>query len=231
MKIAAVGHNKPRSKKGDCMPQTVCWSDITERVCQLPSLLHDRVVTIMLSLDRRYSGLGMIRAEPTDRNRSQLTEWIKKGPGGHKVSVIGGTYAEEDAGPLRRVFAVIYDADPLTKGWTNMRVELLGIDHEYPEHRDPKQWNAANFQAWSRDFRHALLALGKSGDPRTPPPNPPAIRLRAYIPPRMQWEPMKAFHDFIFSELEHGQGGRLIDPSSAQVSTDWVDYEFVLDRL
>jgi hypothetical protein len=75
------------------------------------------------------------------------------------------TYAEEAGGPLRRVFAVLYDVDTPKPGWTNMRLELLGIDHEHPEHREAVQWNEANFLAWSRDLRRGLLALGATGDP------------------------------------------------------------------
>jgi hypothetical protein len=212
------------------MPQTVYWSNITEEVRRLPSPLHDRVVAITRGLDNRYGGLGMSR-DPSDTNTSRLTQWINKNPGGHCVSIIGGTYAEEAGGPLRRVFAVLYDVDTTKPGWTNMRLELLGIDHEHPEHREAAQWNEANFLTWSRDLRRGLLALGATGDPCNFPANPPAARLRAYIPPRMHWEPMKAFHDFMLRELEQGVVGRLIDPLHRVESTDWVDYEFMLDRL
>ena len=212
------------------MPQTVRWTNITEEVRRLPSPLHDRVVAIMHGLDKRYGGLGTSR-NPADTSTSRLTQWIDKNPGGHRVSIIGGTYAEEAGGPLRRVFAVLYDVDAGKPGWANMRVELLGIDHEHPQHRESAQWNETNFLVWSRDLRRGLLALGATGDPCNLPANPPTARCRAYIPPRMHWEPMKAFHDFMLRELEQGVVGRLLDPPRLRHSTDWVDYEFILERL
>jgi hypothetical protein len=212
------------------MSQTIRWTNITEEVRRLPSPLHDRVVAIMRGLDKRYGGLGTSR-NPADTSTSRLTQWIDKNPGGHRVSIIGGTYAEEAGGPLRRVFAVLYDVDAGKPGWTNMRVELLGIDHEHPQHRESAQWKEANFLAWSRDLRRGLLALGATGEPCNLPANPPTARCRAYIPPRMHWEPMKAFHDFMLRELEQGVVGRLLDPPQVLDSNDWVDYEFVLDRL
>lgn len=212
------------------MSQTVCWSNITEEVRRLPSPLHDRVAAIMCGLDKRYGGLGTAR-DPSDTSTSRLIQWIDRNPGGHRVSLIGGTYAEEVGGPLRRVFAVLHDVDPAQPGWTNLRLELVGIDHEHPLHREAAQWNKANFMTWSRDLRRGLLALGATGDPRNFPANPQPTRCRAYIPPRMQWEPMKAFHDFMLRELEQGVVGHLVDPPRWTESTDWVDYEFVLERL
>jgi len=98
------------------MPQTICWSNITEEVRRLPSALHDRVAAIMLGLDKRYGRLGLPR-DPSDTSASRLTQRIDRNPGGHIVSIVGGTYAEEAGGPLRRVFADLYDPDATKPGW------------------------------------------------------------------------------------------------------------------
>jgi hypothetical protein len=210
------------------MSQTVRWSDITEEVRRAPSALHDRVAALMGSLDNRYRRLGATK-DPSAPSKTRLSEWVNNGVESHKVGVIGATYVEEPAGPLRRVFAVIYDPVPSSKAWSNMRVELFGIDHEYPEHRDASQWTAAHFRIWFRDIRCALVALAVSGDPMMLPENPPTVPFKAYVPRSMKWQPMKAFLDYIFSELDGRRGGALINPPRQQASGDWVDYAFELN--
>jgi len=210
------------------MPQTPRWFDITDQLRQVPSPVHDRVVAIMQSLDKRYGALARIGQEPTS-NKTRLTEWVNKGADGQKICVIGATYAEEPDGPLRRLFAVLYDSDPVTSKWTNLRIGLLGIDHEYPEHREPDQWNASNFAAWYEDLHRALIGLATSGHLMVLPKHPPALHFKAYVPRSMTWEPMKAFHEFIFRQLERRHGGYLIHPSQVPPAGDWVDYEFMID--
>lgn len=222
-------HEREDVRQVDFMPQTIRWSEITEQIRQLPSPLHDRIVAIMESLDQRYRRLGAPGADPS-KNESRLTRWVNKGAGGRTVSVIGGTYAEEPDGPLRRVFGVIYDRDPTSPGWLNMRVEMLGIDHEYPVHQHPHQWNAAAFEVWFRDLRRALVALSVAGDPRIVLQNPATTaRVKAYVPPSMHWEPMNAFHEFIFGQLDNRHWGYLIHPPHVVRANDWIDYEFVID--
>src|ERR1700691_4338466 len=101
------------------MAQTTQWFDLTERIRSLPSSWHDQIVAIMVSLDKRYVGLGT-HLEPGS-NSSRLTDWVNRKREGHTVSVIGATYAEETEGPLRRVCGVLHDCDPATGGWSNMR--------------------------------------------------------------------------------------------------------------
>ena len=108
------------------MSQTVCWADVTDQVRELPSPLHDRIVVIMQSVDKRYRKLGPLASDRTGR-KSRFTEWVNNGAGGHQVRVVGGTYSEEQNGLLRRVFGVLYDADPTTHLWTSVRLELLEI--------------------------------------------------------------------------------------------------------
>ena len=49
--------------------------------------------------------------------------------------------------------------------------------------------------------------------------------------PKSTRHSFEGLHPFFLSELEWGQGGCLIDPSHAQPSMDWVDHEFMLNRL
>jgi hypothetical protein len=149
--------------------------------------------------------------------------------GGHRASIIGGTYTEEVGGPLRRVFAVLHDVDPASPGWIKCASSCSGSITSIRS--ITKQRTGTNRILWhGRATWSGLLALGATGDPCNLPSNPPTARCRAYIPPRMHWEPMKAFHDFMIRELEHGVVGRLLDPPCLQHSTDWVDYEFILNR-
>lgn len=210
------------------MSQTVVWSDITDQIRSANTSLHDRVVQLMSSLDRRYRALGRVVGSPSE-NRSRLTEWVNKGRDGHRVRVMGAAYAEEPGGPLRRVFGVLHDPVANSTAWTNMRVEILGVDHEHSEHCGAHQWTAAAFEHWFRDLRRALIGLAISGDPMARPHNPPCVRLKAYLPPTMDWEPMKAYQDYIFSELENRRGGSLFHPSGLQRSAEWVDYDFLID--
>ena len=215
-------------EKSHLMSQTPVWLDITDEIREAGTPMHDRVVAIMNSLDGRYRGLGTVWGNPAER-RTRLTEWVNQGRDGQRVRMIGATYAEECGGPLRRVFGVLHDVDPNSPAWINMRVETLGHDHEYAEHRDAAQWNAAIFESWYRDIRRALVGLGTSGDPMKLPPEPRAVRIKAYVPATMAWEPMKQFHDYIFTQLDQRRGGSLIHPSRFRNATDWVDYDFVVD--
>jgi hypothetical protein len=212
------------------MAQTPQWFDLTDQIRSLPSSWHDQIVAIMVSLDKRYVGLRTHR-EPGS-NRSRLTDWVNRKLGGHTVSVVGATYAEETGGPLRRVCGVLHDCDPDTGGWSNMRLEMVGIDHDYPEHCDETQWNRESFSVWSRDFRRVVIALATSGEPMKVPREPSPVRLRAYAPAKMGgWGPMKDLQDYIFRELAEGHGGYLIDPPHFAPSSDWVDYDFVINEL
>jgi len=209
--------------------QTICWTDITDQVRELPSPLHDRVVAIMQSVDKRYRKLGPpLAADPTGR-KTRFTEWVNHGAGGHQIRVIGGTYAEEQVVSLRRVFAMLYDPQPTGTTWTNLRLEILGVDREYPEHRDAEQWNPVNFERWYRDLRRAIVALATTGDPTTRLPDSTCVQLKAYVPAKCDWQPMCAFHEFMLRRLGEAKGGRLVHPSTFEPLSDWVDFEFVFD--
>jgi len=211
------------------MSQTVCWRDVTEEVRELPSSTHERIVSIMQSVDKRYRKLGPpVASDPTGR-KSRFTEWVNNGAGGHQIRVIAATYAEERDGPVRRVFCMLYDPHPVTKSSTNVRLEILGIDREHPEHCQPEQWNHSNFERWYRDLRRAIVALATTGDPSTTLPESASVQLKAYVPAKCDWQPMCAFHEYMLRRLGEGKGGRLVHPSAFEPLSDWVDFEFVFD--
>ena len=209
------------------MTQTVCWTDITDQVRQLPSPLHDRILAIMQSVDKRYRRLGS--SAPDAPQKSRFTEWVNHGAGGHQIRVIGGTYDEEQRGPLRRLFCMLYDSDPTTHVWTNIRLEILGVDREHPEHREAGQWNPTSFERWFRDLRRAIVAVATTGDPATHLPDSACVPLKAYVPARCDWQPMCAFHEYMLRNLEKKQGGYLINPTAFEPLSDWFDFEFVMN--
>jgi hypothetical protein len=211
------------------MSQSVRWRDVTEYVRELPSPTHERIVSIMQSVDKRYRKLGPpIASDPTGR-KSRFTEWVNNGAGGHQIRVIAATYAEEKDGPIRRVFCMLYDPDPVTKSWTNVRLEILGVDREHLEHCRPEQWDPSNFERWYRDLRRAIVALATTGVPSTMMPESASVQLKAYVPAKCDWQPMCAFHEYMLRRLGEGKGGRLVHPSVFEPLSDWVNFEFVFD--
>ena len=211
------------------MSQTVRWRDVTDHVRELPSSTHERIVSIMQSVDKRYRKLGPPLVSDPNGRKSRFTEWVNKGAGGHQIRVIAATYAEEKDGPLRRTFCMVYDSDPATNSWINVRLEILGVDREHPEHCRPEQWNPSNFERWYRDLRRAIVALATTGDPSTTLPESASVQLKAYVPAKCDWQPMCAFHEYMLRRLGEGKGGRLVHPSVFEPLSDWVDFEFVFD--
>ncbi len=94
------------------------WQDITDQLRQpvnrtagavpASTKLHDRIVSIMGSMDGRYHGLG----DPDSEGQSSLTGWANAYLSfNRQLCVMGCTYNSEGAnGILRRVFGVTYQS-------------------------------------------------------------------------------------------------------------------------
>jgi hypothetical protein len=210
--MVKTGRKRSVSKSVMHVARDTNWQDITGQLRQpvnrtaasASTKLHDRVVSIMGSMDPRYHGLGDIDS----KGQSSLTGWANAYLNfNRQLCVMGCTYNSEGAnGIVRRVFGVTYTSalapvppnplpvplpDAPLGNMTNLRIEMLGICRDCAAHHTPADWEKC-FDDWFEDLRNLIL---------TKLTNSPSLVVRAIVPDTTDWTPMQEFQAYMMNSF------------------------------